>query len=54
MTLAGVGHRYSLLRIHMRVSQPAMGGEIGGEEALNEHGRRRVALRDAAGGERQD
>jgi len=26
MVLAGMGHRYSLLRIHMRVNQPAMGG----------------------------
>jgi hypothetical protein len=25
-TLAGIGHRYSLLRIQMRANQPAMGG----------------------------
>lgn len=24
--LAGIGHRYSLLRIHMRVNQPTTGG----------------------------
>jgi len=26
ITLAATGHRYSLLRIHIRANQPAMGG----------------------------